>query len=92
MLAAMSELLAGSMAVETLRIAPQQAKLRSQLYEKGFIEEETIDEAGFYELRVKLPRADLDRILQLGGTEIKNHTIAVSEHGRWESEEEAKIA
>lgn len=92
LLAAMSELLAGSMAMETLRIPPQQAKLRSQLYEKGFVEEENIDEEGFYELRVKLPRADLDRILQLGGIEIISHSFVVSERSRWPSEEEAKIA
>lgn len=76
---AMSELLAGNMAVETLRVSPSQTKLRSQLYASGFIEEEHIDEEGFYELRVKLPRTDLDRILKKSGTEIVSHTIAVQE-------------
>lgn len=80
---AMSELLAGSMAAETLRIPLQQAKLRSQLYESGFIEEERIDELGFYELRVRLPRKDLDRILLQGGAEIINYEIAASEQQRW---------
>lgn len=90
--AAMSELLAGSMAMETIRIAPQLAKLRSQLYESGFIEAEQIDEDGYYELRVKLPRTDLDRLLQKSGTEIISHSIAVSTPHAWVSEEEAKIA
>lgn len=76
---AMSELLAGKMAVETLRVSPSQTKLRSQLYDSGFIEEEHIDEEGFYELRVKLPRKDLDRILKQSGTEVISHTIAVQE-------------
>jgi len=89
---AMSELLAGSMAVETLRVAPQQAKLRSQLYANGFIEAEQIDEDGFYELRVKLPRSDLDRLSNQDGVEILHRSTAVSEPQQWVSEEEAKIA
>ena len=76
---AMSELLAGNMAVEILRVSPSETKLRSQLYDSGFIEEEHIDEKGFYELRVKLPRTDLDRILKKSGTEVISHTIAVQE-------------
>ena len=70
---AVSEILAGNMAEETLRISPQQARLRSQLYEKGFIEEEHVDEQGFYELRLRLPRRDLDRIIQQEGVEILNN-------------------
>ena len=75
--AAVSEILAGDMAEETLRLSPGQARLRSQLYEKGFIEEEHIDEQGFYELRIKLPRQELDRILQQEGTELLNYTQSV---------------
>ena len=76
---AMSELLAVNMSVETLRVSPSETKIRSQLYDSGFIEEEHIDEKGFYELRVKLPRTDLDRILKQSGTEVISHTIAVQE-------------
>lgn len=89
---AMSELLAGSMAVETIRVSPNEAKLRSQLYDSGFIEEEHIDDEGFYELQLKLPRSDLDRLLTQSGTEIINHTIAVQEQPKWVSEDEAKTA
>jgi len=89
---AMSELLAGTMAVETLRVSPSQTKLRSQLYDSGFIEEEHIDEQGFYELRVKLPRSDLDRLLKQSDIEIVSQTIAVQEHAHWVDEEKAKIA
>jgi len=89
---AMSELLAGNMAIETLRVSPGQTKLRSQLYDSGFIEEEHIDEEGFYELRVKLPRKDLDRILKQSGTEVISHTIAVQEQTNLAVEDKATIA
>jgi GTPase len=92
LLSAMSELLAGSMAVETLRISPAETKLRSQLYDSGFVEEEHIDDEGFYELQVKLPRLELDRILTQNGTEIVNHTIAVKKQSQWVADDEAKIA
>lgn len=77
--AAVSEILAGNMAEETVRISPQQARLRSQLYEKGFIEDEHIDEQGFYELRLRLPRRDLDRILQQEGAEVLTYKQPASE-------------
>lgn len=80
------------MAVETLRIAPSETKLRSQLYDSGFIEEEHIDEEGFYELRVKLPRADLDRLLKQSGTEVISHIIAVQEQTNLAVESKAPIA
>jgi GTP-binding protein HflX len=89
---AMSELLAGSMAKETLRVSPQQPKLRRQLYASGFIEEEHIDEQGYFELRVKLPRTDLDRILKQSGTEIISHNIAVKEQLEQATVEKAKTA
>jgi len=92
LLSAMSELLAGSMAVETLRVSPSETKLRSQLYDSGFIEEEHIDDEGFYELPVKLPRTDLDRILKQNGTEIISHTIAAKEQTKTGVEDKATIA
>lgn len=61
---ALSELLAGNMAVATLKISPQQGRLRSQLYEKGFIQDEQVMEDGYYQLRVRLPRKDLDRLVR----------------------------
>ena len=45
---AISELLAGAFLVETLIIKPEQARLRSQLYESGFIESEEIEESGVW--------------------------------------------
>lgn len=61
---AVSEVIAGVLVTETLRIAPQQSRLRSQLYEKGCIEDERVDDQGVYHLRVRLPRQELSRILQ----------------------------
>jgi len=89
---AMSELLAGKMAVETLRVSPSETKLRSQLYDSGFVEEEHIDEEGFYELRVKLPRKDLARLLKQSGTEVISHTIAVQEQTNLAVEVKATVA
>lgn len=65
---AVSELLAGTLVTETIQVAPHQARLRSQLYENGFIEHERVDEEGCYHLVVRLPKRDLDRILQQAGT------------------------
>ena len=61
---AVSELLAGSLVTETLQLAAIETRLRSQLYTKGFVEKEQIDEDGCYHLDVKLPRLELERILQ----------------------------
>lgn len=64
--AAITELLAGTLVEETLIIEPQQARLRSQLYERGVIEAERVDEQGRYLLRVRLPVADLERLRRTG--------------------------
>ena len=72
LLMAMAELLAGTLNTVTLIIAPQQTRLRSQLYAKGFVEAELIDELGFYNIQVRLPQQDLDRILLQDGVSISN--------------------
>ena len=63
---AISELLAGSVIMETIRLAPSLTRLRSQLYSKGFVEEELIDNEGFYHLKVRLPNAELERLTHQG--------------------------
>jgi len=75
---AISELLAGALVEVTLRLDPDQARLRSQLYTRNFIEAEQIDEAGHYLLSLRLPRQDLDRILQQSGTVILKSKQSVS--------------
>ena len=71
---------------------PDDSLLVRNRNDSGFIEEEHIDEEGFYELRVKLPRTDLDRILKQKGTEVINHIIAVQEQTNLVVEDKAEIA
>jgi GTP-binding protein HflX len=89
---AISELLAGAFLVETLIIKPEQARLRSQLYESGFIESEEIEESGVWKLRVRLPKDDLDRILQQGAV-LKSTPKPVGDQQKgWLTEEQSRIA
>ena len=89
---AISELLAGAFLVETLIIKPEQARLRSQLYEKGFIESEEIEESGVWKLRVRLPKDDLDRILQRGAVLKSTPKLAGDQHKERLTEEQSRIA
>lgn len=69
LLEAISELLSGGMVEETVVVEPSQARLRSQLYDQGYIEHEQVDDTtGSYRLQLRLPRADLDRLCQAGLT------------------------
>ena len=63
---AMAEALAGTIAKESIRLSPDLTRLRSQLYAKGFVEAERIDDMGFYHLKVRLPNRELDRVTQQG--------------------------
>jgi len=64
---AISEILADGIVQETVVIEPAQAKLRSQFYERGYIEQEEVDtETGNYHLQLKLPRTELDRLRKTG--------------------------
>jgi len=76
--AAISELLAGALVEATLQLDPDQTRLRSQLYARNFIEAEQIDEAGHYLLSLRLPRQDLDRILQQSSTVVLESKLSVS--------------
>jgi GTP-binding protein HflX len=75
---AISELLAGALVEVRLQLDPEQTRLRSQLYARNFIEAEQIDEVGHYLLSLRLPRQDLDRILQQTGTVILKSKLSVS--------------
>lgn len=63
---AISELLAGGLVEATLSVPPQQSRLRSQLYEKGYIEGETVNDQGCYQLQVRLPASELERLRSSG--------------------------
>ena len=89
---AISELLAGAFLVETLIIKPEQARLRSQLYESGFIESEEIEESGVWKLRVRLPKDHLDRILQQGAVLKSTPKLVGDQQKGWLTEEQSRIA
>ena len=89
---AISELLAGAFLVETLIIKPEQARLRSQLYESGFIESEEIEESGVWKLRVRLPKDYLDRVLQRGAVLKSPPKLAGDQQKEWLTEEQSRIA
>lgn len=76
LLEAVSELLGGEMADEVLLIKPSQASLRSTLYEQGYIEEEQINEEGLYQLRVRMPSQELERLLVKGNAVILDSRLA----------------
>ena len=63
LLTAMTELLSGGLVSQTVILRATQAKLRSQLYESNFVTEEQTDETGASILFLRLPKAELDRIL-----------------------------
>lgn len=79
LLEAISELLGGKMAEEILLMQPHQAKLRSQLYEQGYIEEEQINEEGLYQLRVRMPAQELERFLSKGVVALPNTCLKSSQ-------------
>ncbi len=66
LVSAISELLAGSIISETVLLQPQQARLRSQLYEKDFIEQESVNEQGGYVLQLRLPKNEFSRLCEQG--------------------------
>ena len=92
LLRAISEVLAGSLVSETIRIAPDQTRLRSKLYEKGFIEAERIDESGFYHLGVRLPKGELERVVQQGAVIEQTPELVEKTNSVWVSEEHARTA
>ncbi|NKB35066.1 MAG: GTPase HflX [Pseudomonadales bacterium] len=92
LLQAMSEALAGTLVAETIRIAPEQTRLRSKLYEKGFIEAERIDESGFYHLGVRLPKQELERVMQQGAVIEQTPELVESSDPVWTEGEQARTA
>ncbi len=63
MLTAMTELLSGGLVSQTVILQAKQAKLRSHLYQSKFVTAEQTDETGASILDLRLPKAELDRIL-----------------------------
>ena len=63
LLTAMTELLSGGLVSQTVIVQAKQAKLRSHLYQSKFVTAEQTDETGASILDLRLPKAELDRIL-----------------------------
>lgn len=63
LLTAMTELLSGELVSQTVILRATQAKLRSHLYQSKFVTAEQTDETGTCILDLRLPKAELDRIL-----------------------------
>ena len=63
LLTAMTELLSGGLVSQTVILQAKQAKLRSHLYQSKFVTAEQTDETGASILDLRLPKAELYRIL-----------------------------
>lgn len=92
LLAAIAELLAGILTTTTLVIDPQKTRLRSQLYAKGFVEDEAIDDEGFYHLQVRMPLQDLERMVTREGIALAAEHSKHEEPADWDDAVEAKSA
>lgn len=63
LLSAIGELLGHDVVERSMRLTPEQGRLRARLYAKGAVLHESIDADGLVCLDVRLPRQDLDRLL-----------------------------
>jgi len=63
LLAALAQLIGGDMAHHRLALAPAMGKLRARLYACGAVLNEKHDDKGACELEIRMPRAELDRLL-----------------------------
>jgi GTP-binding protein HflX len=61
---AISELLGQQIITHTCCLAPAQGRLRAQFYESGGILNENVDEQGMAHITLRLPKRELQRILQ----------------------------
>ena len=92
LLEAITELLAGTLATTNLLVDPRQTRLRSQLFANGFVQEESIDDLGFYHLHVKLPQQDLARLLIQDGISVEEAAPGLAGHSDWDLTTEVKSA
>jgi GTP-binding protein HflX len=66
LLQAVSELLGQDMVSEDLYLEPRQGELRAAFYSLGAVEQEDYRDDGVAHLRVRLPRADWNRLMKKG--------------------------
>lgn len=67
LLQAISELLGQDVVDCTMALRPDQGRLRARLYARGAVHQEEVNPDGMATLTVRLPRADLDRLLEIEG-------------------------
>lgn len=60
---AMGEILASDMVVEEIVLAPKDAKMRAELYKRGAVQSERIDDLGNYCLTVRISRVELEKFI-----------------------------
>ncbi|UFH49126.1 ribosome rescue GTPase HflX [Pseudomonas sp. KNUC1026] len=76
---AIAELLAEDLFVATLRLPQQLGRLRAQFFAMGAVQSEGHDEAGQSLLAVRIPRAELNRLVSREGMEpdafVEQHTL-----------------
>ena len=63
---AVSELIGRDMVSEEVYLEPQQGDLRAAFYSLGAVQEEDYGDDGVAHLRVRLPRADWNRLMKKG--------------------------
>ncbi len=61
---AISERVFGNPVYRTISLSPQEGKLRSQLYQKGAVQSETMDADGNWILHLKLLKEDYEQMIQ----------------------------
>lgn len=67
LLQAISELLGQDVVECKIKLRPDQGRLRARLYARGAVHHEDVDQEGLVSLAVRLPRGDLDRLLEDDG-------------------------
>ena len=67
---AIAERLSGILINTTIRLAASLAKIRSELYETGFVESEHVDDTGASFLKICLPRTKFEKLLTRGAKRV----------------------
>jgi GTP-binding protein HflX len=58
----MGESLGNEIVEENLLLKPKETALRAKLYQRGAVLSETIDDEGNYQLRVRLPKREIEKL------------------------------
>jgi GTP-binding protein HflX len=61
---AIGEMLGKNIIKQEVVLTPDQAKLRAELYSRGAVVAEKIDEEGRYHLQIRLPQMDFEKLFR----------------------------